>query len=396
LKFRNRAADSGSSVPYVAGHLATVAVGALLAVAAARWLGTEDLGRWQLGAAIGIYVSLAANPGLDKSGIAEIGQGGVGFRNSETVPVFFRLVLTATLVLVVAGLAFYVGAAYGVALVLFAAAGQALRSSSSDWIFVAQGRLGIAAAVLVAPALLALGGFVLLHHFGPIGLALAHLAAGLIVLVVVCRAVGGRGVLGWLKRAKVGHVYKRSRNLGLSRLLSQFNANLDFFFVAALLGSSALGVYALIYRFVSLGFGVAAALQGLIIRSLTLAPEPRNIRRWLRSMSAAGLVAMASVLFLYWLALPLVGSEFRNDPVAVMLAIALPFQFRFATIAALLIAVGRAEMLVAPSAAAATVNLSLNLALMPTLGLPGAAAATLLGSIAALAVGTRAASVALR
>lgn len=391
------------ALQYFAGHgVAVLATAATVLVAGAA-LGAEELGRWQLGATIGLYLALLANPGLDRYGIRTVAQKRTAGSLSESADAgmaVFRAQLVLLGVASGAGVLLFAGLlaadVSGISIaVALAAVGQLLRSYPLDWPFVAtRSRRLAGVALALGPVLTLLLLLVLIPAVDSASwFAVVNILGGGATLVLVLPRVFGEfhshpDVLSVRPRPlALGRIVRRSAPLGVDKALNQVAANVDFLFIAFLLGPVQLGVYAVAYRFVRVIQGVGAAAQGPLVEHFSRNPSSGTTRAALFLGLMAAVIA-APVFAIAAVALPMLGDEFSQGltPLAILLS-QLPLQFAGSAVGASLTARAKYRPLLAMSGLAAAANIAGNAILIPLHGLVGAAIATLGSAAVGLLLG---------
>jgi O-antigen/teichoic acid export membrane protein len=179
---------------------------------------------------------------------------------------------------------------------------------------------------------------------------------------------------------------RSARPFALSRFLAQLSSRTDVLLLGLLLGTTAAGLYHAPHRVVTALFWiphfVALALLPILSRASVESPE-RLGRLYQRTLGSAVLFGMPAVAGLLWIApgltVLLFGQEFIPAvPVLRILAILVLLACLSKIMSACLLACNREERWVRHQWKAALVNFVGNLALIPWLGIVGAALATLI------------------
>lgn len=258
-----------------------------------------------------------------------------------------------------------------------AAASARQRQASTSAALVGQ-RLGTAALSVAA----------LVAGTGLIGLAAAQLVGALLGLVLHLRAVSGLGV-----RPRRSHVDRRSMRdyvrgtllVGLSSLTMMVLFRLDSFLLGLLQGDVDVGVYAAAYRLLETVLFIAFALKSAVFPVMSATTSRTVVSGALHAgVAAMALVYVAFGTVVLVAAGPvlslLYGEPFATSSVPALQWLApAPLLFAVAYLGnAALQAVDRTGAMFGTAAAAAVLNLGLNLLLIPRHGPSGAAAATTL------------------
>jgi len=362
----------------------------LLFVAVSRTFGPGGTGYYSYSFAIGSLVALAATSGFEEFGIREYARAAAEARPRLWSDIVSTLVAQLSLALV--GLAVYLlfdgGRAAPTSLILeltvFQLAGALARS-----MFVP----AMAAQQMVAPALLELGGRVLaivlalgalqLPH--PPGLAVALLpfpVASVVLLVLGYRnsvAHGARWRLD-MRWNVILATWRRTMHFAGAETLNQFYARTDLLMIAYFLGEEHVGLYATDIKFVEVGI-VPLTLLGLafypVLSTLavgapaTFAASARDLCRM--QLSLSGWLAVAMSLLIPLLIVPLFGAGFQ--PATTLLpwfALLAVVKGGEVALYRLLYSVQRQAVYFRALAAGVAVMVTLNLVLIPRLGVVGA------------------------
>ncbi len=214
------------------------------------------------------------------------------------------------------------------------------------------------------------------------GLAIGYLAAALVGLLVVQRLA--LPVVPTFHRHTWRRLLRDAAPLGLVVILGLASYRLDALVLAALQDAHDVGIYGLAYRFmeasIPLGLFVVAAVFPLLVKD-----EADSGRRAAQVARAADLllivgvgVAAATFVLAPDLVRLLGGSAYAAavEPLRI-LVLSLPFTFTAGLMSWTLIARGLQQRLIPITAAALTLNLVLNLALVPTYSYTASASVTL-------------------
>ena len=217
--------------------------------------------------------------------------------------------------------------------------------------------------------------------------AVGGLAAGYLVSLVVGLVAVSRlsfPVVPTFHPATWRRLLRDALPLGIVMILGLASYRLDALVLAALKPSYDVGIYGLAYRFmeaaIPLGIFVIAAVFPLLVRD-----EADDERRAAQVVRAADLllvvsvgVAVATVVLAPDLVRLLGGAAYEPSVVPLrILVLSLPFTFLAGLMSWTLIARGLQHRLIPISAGAVTLNLVLNLALVPTYSYKASASVTL-------------------
>lgn len=206
-------------------------------------------------------------------------------------------------------------------------------------------------------------------------------------LVLTVRAVrrAGVGVGLAFGRAEWRQLAGEAAPLAGLQVLGVVNYRLDIVVLGVLLGTDAAGIYGIAYRFVDaalpLAAFVAASLFPLLASELDVGAE-RVRRAALLVLAAAPVVVVPALLFAPRIVELVGGRDYAAAALPLrLLVLSLPFS-ALAMLLLSLVMAHRRERTVLPLVVGSIVlNLSLNLVLVPTYGVAGAAGATLCAEI---------------
>lgn len=384
----------------MASHLATVAVGFVTSIVIAH-AGAEELGRWRFAQAILTYLMVGTDAGLTMLAVREIARRPADVDGYAGPVVFIRLglavvALTAAVLIVSPGPDNPVGWFYVAMFLLVVPAALSLTH-------VAQGLERLRAYALVrfvSGALAGLAGllaFLLTHEL--VSLVLPVLAVGLVVdlgLLLYLRATSGVRLRLGLPRLWRGLVVPAFPFLA-GALAIQLVSNADALIIGSALGEGELGLYAAAY--------VIAGQSLLLSGPISLAAYPRlaslhaggsGFERAVRELSGVlGLVVLPACVGLALVAPSLVatiyGQGYERSILLLTILMGMPLiGFYNGAIGQALNAAGLQGTVARVAALAAGVNVLVNLALVPTVGLTGAALAAVLTEIVTATAYTRA------
>lgn len=179
-------------------------------------------------------------------------------------------------------------------------------------------------------------------------------------------------------------ILRRSGYVLLTRLLRTTIYTFDLLLIALWMGEQELGLYAAAYRFCNLLLAVAAAMQMAFLPAFARISDRSEYRLLAaRSLRLSAVIAVPVVVGGSLIAAPLLALVFGASYTAGaapfrLLLVSIGFIFLYGTIHNLLLALGRLRDGTRILAVAATVNIGLNLLLIPRYGLVGAATATVI------------------
>ena len=217
-----------------------------------------------------------------------------------------------------------------------------------------------------------------------------ELTAALVLCVVLLR--GARLSLALSDGLKL---LQSSRYLGLARLLRTLVVTFDVVLLGFLATDRDLGLYTAAYRFtfllMSIGSAVGSAYLPLYTRAMANGSEPT--RRLLEtSLGVATTIGAPLVAGSIVTAGPLLSVFFGSDyadaaPAFRLLALSVGFLFLNWSLSHILIVAHRIRLQAAVQGAAAAVNVTLNILLIPYYGIVGSAAATLAAELTVVLAG---------
>ncbi len=370
------------------GELVARALGFLAFVHLARRLGVETFGVLEWAISVTAYLLLAADSGVDLWATRSSARGSDPGELAGRV-VSLRLLLAAavfTLLLLLLPLM----PAYPRLRPLLVIFGLTLfaQAASLKWAFLgAEDMRGVAQGLILAQAVFALAVFALVRTPDQVlFVALARLAADLATAAFFwARFIGRRGrrPAGWSLGGSMS-ILRPALALGAASALGLMSFNFDTLVIGPLLGPAAVGLYGAAYKPVIVALALPlswfAGLFPVLARSRGESP------------AAFDAVVAASVRLLAAIALPIgVGATFLAEPIVDLLfgepyAASAPIFRLLAWSAVLTIlrgtfrqslaAVGRHDLDLRCAALATGANVVLTVALIPSLGLMGAALAT--------------------
>jgi O-antigen/teichoic acid export membrane protein len=367
----------------------------------ARVLGAEGYGVIAFATAVVLYISRIADAGADLGlGVREIAAHPHDADRLASAFIALRLPLSIALAALTAAVAIpllpspddYVLALYGLTLV---AAGLSTR-----WVHLGHERAGrVAVARVIGEGTMVVLVLLFVHGREDITrVPLAQLAGELLASALL---------LAWLRRA--GHrvgvradwplvrpLMDRASRLVVSTMLGLVIYNADFIFLRFMRGSETVGYYAAAYALISFlsNLGIAYGLS--LLPTLTrLATDPRQQRELYHTASAHVVAAGLPVVLGGFLLAPQIirlmfGSEYAPASVALQVLIwSIPIALIRDVPVIALMASGREDQVLRTTGFSAVANLALNAALIPKLGMVGAAAATVLTEIVRMTLAMR-------
>jgi O-antigen/teichoic acid export membrane protein len=254
------------------------------------------------------------------------------------------------------------------------------------------------AACVLAISVLALGGNLL-------AVCAAYLLSsvvGLFVLALLLRRLGVRPRLRGLDRAGLGKMWRGTFVLGLDVVLAMALFRIDALMLGAIAGARAVATYTVAYRLMETVLFVAWAVGRSVFPVMVRARSgPALLKVGESAVAAAGALLIPYAVLLLAegdrLLTLVFGAEYGVDSIVSlqMLAFA-PLAFALSYLTGyMLFAQGRMVHLVVVSSISLTVNVAINVVVIPAYGAPGAAFATLVSyvigglvSIALVAPGT--------
>jgi O-antigen/teichoic acid export membrane protein len=377
----------------IGGQLAAKLARFVAAVILARELTLSAYGLVNVGIAISGITVMAATLGLNELGVRDVA---VEPQRSQWIA---GVVLTARLLGVLAitvGLA--IAAAVGdpsILPVLFMVTLMSLSTASSgEWLLRGKERMGSLGIAETIGGFTVMSGCLLLAFTGATSfLALGVFALGEAVSAGSCWVAAGRTSLPRLGLKGVTTMIRRSWPIGISSIaFYAYYANIDTVILAATRSEREAGLYTAAYRLFLAGnlVGIVAAYVQLPILSRAVAGGDdaaayASLRRALYFLACYGAVVVGAAEI--WGAVflnALFGARFVSmAPVLTLLCMGIAWYAVGFPAGYTLIARGQGKQLLAGSIAAALLNVSINLALIPLVGPIGAATATFVAFLAA-------------
>ena len=365
-------------------HLATVAVGFATVIGISRLLDEEALGRWRFAQAILTYLIVVADLGLTTLAVREIS------RNPADAERFAGPVLVVRLVTGVALAAFAIALVHVLApadaSAFYAIAFLAVIPNAVSLIHVVQGHERLRTFAFARLTLTALGGL--------FGLA-SLLMTGELIALVVWPLVAGLAVDAWLawvtlRRLRVGlvlgspAVWTTLVGAGVPFLVGgiamQLISNADAVIIGVTRGERQLGTYAVAYLLAGQLLFLSAPIAAAVYPRLShLHHRGSEFPAALRDL--AGVLGLLVIPFCVAAAMlsdeivrVLYGERFSEASALLATLLGMPaIGFYNVALAQGLNAAGRQGDVMRVSMAAAAVSVGMNVVLVPTIGLMGAA-----------------------
>jgi len=391
-----------NSILLVGGTLVARVSAFLAAIVAVRLLAQEAFAVVVLAQATVAYLSVELDFGLTTAGMRAVAQGATSLRRAIGAILLIRVAVAIVGLVATAAAARLLGIqseAFAV-LMVFAVA-TAIAGLDLSWILQGLQRMGLRAFVVAGTALLNL--FLLVALLAvwrdPLAVAVGYLVATVVVVatsaVLVLRAYG---VPALPSPSFVRVLVLGAIPLGLGSVLAQVYYNFDILMLGAIRSLSEVAIYGAIYKIV-LGLLMLAGTYGVVCLPAYAAAHAeseqafrRILQRNVRLLSSfivpvviLGTLAAESLVVFFF------GDAYRLGglPLAILLwSVALSFVS--STLAYALAAAGHGWHLTWATGAGAVVNVVTNLLLIPSLGMIGAAWATVAAELAVLLVVWRA------
>ena len=392
-----------SIVALATGELANKVARFAAAVVLARTLSLADFGAVNVGIALAGIGLMATSLGLP-----EVGSRDIAAHPAELKAVAARVLagrLLALLTLMAIGIGIVAATTPdALVLALLVAAMAVGMAVSGDWALRGLGRMATLASATAAGGIAVLAGVLLVLPAAPSrDLAIALFAAGeLLVAALTWRALGVLPIPR-LRRSGLPALLRRSWPAGASALIVySYYANLDTILLAGFRSDEEAGLYGAPYRiFLALNvLGTFAAYALLpVMTRLVVAGRQQvandELRRRLAPLLCYGLVVLGAVeLAGARLLEALFGSEFGEmRATLIILCSTIPWYSVAFPCGYTRLAHEQGRRFLAGAAVAGTLNLLLNLGLIPLFGAEGAAVATLIALVAGSAAWLHAARV---
>jgi O-antigen/teichoic acid export membrane protein len=383
----------------VGGQLAAKLARFIAAVILARVLSVSSYGLVSVGIAVSGVTVMATTLGLTELSVRDVA---VEPKHSQWIAgrvLVARLlgVLTITIVLFLAAV---VGDSSLLPVLAVVTLMSLFMASSSDWLLRGRERMGsLATAEAIGGVVVMAGCILLLFTKATPVLALSVFAAGEAVVAGTCWIAAGRSSMPQIGIDGLRAMLRRSWPIGISSVaFYAYYANVDTIILAATRSEREAGLYTAAYRlFLAANLvAIVAAYVQLPILSRAVAngddtAAHASLRRALYFLACYGAVVVGGAEAGGHFALTtLFGPSFASmAPVLTLLCMGVAWYAVGFPAGYTLIARGQGKRLLAGSATAAILNLSLNAALIPLVGPIGAAIATFVAFVAASLVWLR-------
>jgi O-antigen/teichoic acid export membrane protein len=354
----------------------------------ARRLGPAMYGIIGVAAAVMLYLTQLADGGIELAGMPAVARDPEGIGDFASAVLTIRIVVASILTAVVIGAGlFLLPQPDGVILALYSF-GLVLSAASTRWIFLGLQRPGAVAVARFVGEVVTLVLVVLLVQWAgdiarvPMASVVGLATATMFMLVSLSRlGISLRFRLAWpLARP----LFRRGRHLLTFVLLGLVLFNLDLILLRLLVGATAAGHYAAAYTLIAFCSNIIVAYAHSVLPIFAhRAPDVEvevsgyqgvvaNAFAVVLPVAAGGVLVAPAIMDLVF------GARFAPAvlPLQILLVGVPIAAVREIPVTALIARDGEKELLRVNGAAAAT-NAALNLALIPALGMAGAAGATL-------------------
>jgi O-antigen/teichoic acid export membrane protein len=354
----------------------------------ARRLGADTYGIVVLATTVMVYVGRLADCGVDLLGVRDVAHEPAQLPGLVPRYLGARLFLSVPLAIVTAGVGWLVFTpAEGAVLMLYASTLLPI-ALGTRWVHIGLGRPGVVSIARGATeGLAALLIVALVHTPDDVGrVPLAVLAGETLGAVLLFRALPNATVLLRLvlRFEVVASLYRRSWPLVLHALLGLLIMNSDFFVLRLYNDSATVGHYAAAYALVSFFINLGHSYQMSLLPVVTrMAGDPAQQARLCQTASAQVLtitfpLALGGCLLADRLLPAVFGTGYLSSVSVLQVLIwSIPVAVTRNVVQSLLIARGRQDLMLQTSAWAAASNIGLNLLVIPTWGMIGAATVTL-------------------
>lgn len=380
-----------------------IAFGASLLIA--RRLGPDAFGIVGVASGLLLYLTQVADQGIELVGVPLVARDELRARAVVSATLTYRVLAAVALALVVAVIATSVfPAPDGRVLALYAPT-LILAAASTRWVLLGVRRPGVVAAARIAGELVALGLVaILVQRANDLPwVPLAAIAGGVLTTVLMMAGTWKAGMrlgVSWSWQV-CRELFVRGRPLVAFTLLGLVLFNFDLIFLRYVKGEAAAGEYAAAYTFIAFSSNLIVAFAHSVMPTLARSRDTTEggVRDRLYDGAVAQVVALtlpvaiggavvASTLLTF-----VFGDAFLPGAVALRwLVLSLPFAaIREIAVVAVIASDGE-RSLVRVNLVTVICNVALNIALVPTYGLAGAAAATLTTEVIRLALASRAAA----
>ena len=390
-------APDNSFVPgKIGGNILSLGTGEILArvaafvgtTFAARQLGPEQFGIVGFALAIFSYFSIAVSGGFNDIGSREVARRPREASSIAASVIAVRLVIAFLALIAIALTAWFLNKPPQVKLILYLT-GLLFFTLAFDvsWVYKGLERNRLVAVALIASQIV-YASFILLTVRHPDDVEFVPLAqfTGEILAAVIL--LGPLLYLGKIEfDLREGFRLLRSSGFwAVSRLMRALMYGFDVVLIGLLLGEGEVGLYTAPYRICFLLVAVAVAIHASYLPSIIRAAGGENANTETgkmaeRSLYFAAAVAAPLVVGGIIIARPLLVAVFGNDYAAgsgafQFLILSIGFVFLFGAVHNIFLAVNRLKTEMLIFAAAATVNIALNIWIVPRYGITGAGMVT--------------------
>jgi O-antigen/teichoic acid export membrane protein len=367
----------------------------------ARRLGPSMYGVVGVASGMLLYVNQVADAGIELSGVPAIARDREHAGELASATLTFRLLLAMALMVVVVALSLTVlPQPDGAILAIYALSLPAV-AASTRWVLIGLQRPDAVALARVSGELTGMAAIVFaVREAGDVALVpVAYVAGASLSALMMLAGVRRQGVvLRWLpdwRRCRT--LFSRAPHLVGFTLLGLLLFNFDLIYLRYIAGAASAGQYAAAYTFVAFAANLSVAWAHSVMPALARLdqrPDERNdVYATTQAMGFA--VTLPVTLGGMLVAEPLIVLVFGPgyEPAGRALQWLLPAvplsAFREIGVAALIGSEGGERRLFRMNATAVAINVALVLAIVPTYGLVGAAAATVVTELARLALTVR-------
>lgn len=376
-----------------AGEAVSRVIAAITVIYVARTLGVTSYGVVGVAAAIVLYFAVVVDWGIESFGPRTVAEKGHRLDSMVSSVLATRLAIATgfCLLLLLLGPLLLPSpeaqllSLYG--LTLLAAA------LNTRWVYVGMERTGfVAVARILSEAVKAVVLFSFLRDSSGVFLVpLAHFAGELAAAVLLLVRLRYRADLRRFRfdPAIVRQVFRQSMPLMLTALLGMAIYNIDLVFIRVFRGPTEVGYYLAAFTLVSFLSILSTAIRLSLISSFT---RLRRVIEHQQELLHAGMVRLFAIGLPIavggcLLSSKIIGFVFGSDydsstTVLQVLILSIPVLFLRSVLQAVLIAVGQQTRVLRMTGLAASLNVLLNLLVVPIYGMTGAAITTVLTEIA--------------
>jgi O-antigen/teichoic acid export membrane protein len=363
----------------------------------ARTLGPEVYGVVAVAAGVMLYLTQIADSGVELAGMTDAAAGPERATAVMSGALALRLTTVGAVLLVVWPVGWWVMAQPDGRVLALYTLGLPMTALSVRWIYLGLQRpTPVAVSRIVADVVTGLVTFALVRTVADVYWApLATVVGAFVGGVMLLRGLPDLGVRFFAAgdRPRVAALLARGRRLVLFTLLGLVLYNVDLLILRYLRGEADAGRYAAAYVLISFCANLMIAYSHTVLPSMAREPTPTAatastyrtglVVAWLVTMP----IAIGGALLAPLLIELLFGRAYGDGATALqVLVLSVPVAALREMSVAALIARHREPALLRVNVAAAVVNVSLNLALIPMFGLAGAAWATVVSEVVRLGV----------